>query len=85
MTPAQRRVLENIKGPRHLAYGGDNHWYFNGGRAGGRDGFKIHANTGWSLREAGWIKSLPRLAGQPFWRTDYDITPAGRAALKRRS
>ena len=76
MTAAQRRVLEHIKRPRHLSYGGENHWYFNG------ENFKIHANTGFSLLGGGWIKALPRLKEQPFWRTDYDITDKGREALR---
>jgi hypothetical protein len=75
VTPAQRRVLEHITGPRHLSFGGENHWYFNG------ESVRIHANTGFSLQKAGWIAALPRLKNQPFWRTDYDITPAGRRAL----
>ena len=78
MTTAQRRVLEHIKSRRpHLSYGGDNHWFFNG------EYFKIHANTGFALVDAGLIVKLPRLKDQPFWREDYALTPDGRAALER--
>jgi hypothetical protein len=81
VSKAQRAVLERIlERPEHrpwFSYGGENHWYFNG-----RSVF-VHATVAWSLRDRGWIRALPRLADQPYWREDYVITDEGRAALTR--
>ena len=77
-TVAQRRVLEFIKYPGHLSSSHDlegARYYFKGG------GPRVHWNTGEALRSAGYIAAMPRQPNTPFWRTDFDITPAGRAAV----
>lgn len=79
-TSLQRKVLEQITRNtplcRSTSTGEGLHWFFHG------DGQKILGGTGHSLVKHGWIRPRPRRSEQPFWLTEYDVTPAGEAALR---
>jgi hypothetical protein len=87
MTPRQREVLAFITPSRPLCYGdgatSDGHWFFHGAPKAGPQ--RIFRSTGFSLLERQWIAPLPRRDDQPFWLIEYQITDAGRAALRPRS
>lgn len=76
MTPRQRAVMENITPERPLCYGGEGHWFFDGGR-----GPRIHASTGAALTKKRWVKLLARKPDDPFWKSTYGLTAEGRKAL----
>ena len=54
------------------------HWFIQS-----RLDVKIHASTGYSVREQGYVERVPRVNDQPFWRHEHRLTDAGRAALAR--
>ena len=78
-TKAQLAVLEEMaKGARlfRASGGGVSRFGFHGAA------LRIHAATGFALFARCWIASVPRTSMTPSWRTDYELTDAGREAIK---
>ena len=76
-TKAQRAVLEVMAGGERLSSSGSHYWFQ------GRLDIKILWAVGYSLYTPHhWIAEKPQTAQQPYWRTEFEITPAGREAIK---